>query len=91
VSTADEFSAIIACYSEMIGRDSKDAAFQTPEAAALITEAAELLRNCKNRAKSIKNCRPTRSLPSPGFGFAPPCRETADLMADLYFESFESV
>jgi hypothetical protein len=89
-AAADEYAAIIACYSEMIGRDSKEPAFQTPEVAALITEAGEYLRKCKVRAKSIKVGRPTRGLPPPGYGLNPPSRDVADAIANLYFASFES-
>lgn len=90
MGAADEFAAIIACYSEIMGKRSKNGLFQGPEASGLISQAGDLLRKCKNRARSIKTCRPTRGLSSPHFGFAPPCRETADAMVNLYFASFES-
>lgn len=87
---ASEFTAIIACYGEIMGQSSKDSSFQSPEASALIAEATDFLRKCKNRARSIKTGRPTRGLPSPGFGLAPLSREVADVMANLYLTSFES-
>lgn len=87
---APEFAAIISCYSEILGRDSKDPNFQTPETAALIAEAADLLQKCKWHARSLKLARPTRGLPSFSFTLAPPSREVADEMAKLYCESFES-
>ncbi|KAF7596503.1 hypothetical protein BBP40_001375 [Aspergillus hancockii] len=90
MGAANEFSAIIACYSEIMGRGSQDGSLQGPEASALISQAGDFLRKCKNRARSIKVGRPTRGLPSPGVGFAPPSRETADAMASLYVASFES-
>ncbi|RHZ51787.1 uncharacterized protein CDV56_102081 [Aspergillus thermomutatus] len=89
MGAANEFTAIIACYSEIMGKSTKDGSFQGPEASALISQAGDFLRKCKNRAKSIKTGRPTRGLPSPGFGFAPPSREMADAMVNLYLTSFE--
>ncbi|KAF4211154.1 hypothetical protein CNMCM5878_003094 [Aspergillus fumigatiaffinis] len=90
MGAANELTAIIACYSEIMGKRSKDGSFQGPEASALISQAGDLLRKCKNRARSIKTVRPSRGLPLPGFGFAPPSREMADIMANLYLTSFES-
>jgi hypothetical protein len=90
MGAANEFAAIIACYSEIMGRRSKNDLFQEPEPSALISQAGDLLRKCKNRARSIKTGRPTRGLPLPGFGFGPPSREMADAMANLYLTSFES-
>ncbi|GFG09665.1 uncharacterized transcriptional regulatory protein C139.03 [Aspergillus udagawae] len=90
MGAADEFAAIIACYSEIMGRRSKNDLFQEPEASALISQAGDLLRKCKNRARSIKTGRPTRGLRLPGFEFGPPSREMADAMANLYLTSFES-
>ncbi|KAF7184681.1 hypothetical protein CNMCM7691_006043 [Aspergillus felis] len=87
---ANEFTAIIACYSEIMGNNSKDGSFQGPEASALISQAGDFLRKCKNRARSIKTGRPTRGLSSPGCGIAPPSREMANTMANLYLASFES-
>ncbi|KAL2131234.1 hypothetical protein VTI74DRAFT_5385 [Chaetomium olivicolor] len=78
------------CYSEIMDKDSKDASFQAPEAAALITQAADVLHKCKHRAKSIKVSRPTRGPPSPAAGLAPQTRETSDELVRLYFASFES-
>lgn len=90
MGAANEFTAIIACYSEIMGKRSKDSLFQGLEASALISQAGGLLRKCKNRARSIKTCRSTRSLPLPGFEFAPPSREMSDAMANLYLTSFET-
>ncbi|KAF4202326.1 hypothetical protein CNMCM8927_000273 [Aspergillus lentulus] len=90
MGAANEFNAIIACYSEIMGKRSKDSLFQGLEASALISQAGDLLRKCKNRARSIKACRSTRGLPLPGFEFAPPSREMADAMANLYLTSFET-
>lgn len=91
MSAASEFAAIIACYSEIITKgSSKDGSFQGPEASALISQASDFLWKCKNRARSIKIGRPTRGLLFSTFRFAPPSREMADAMANLYFASFES-
>ncbi|EAW21219.1 C6 zinc finger domain protein [Aspergillus fischeri NRRL 181] len=90
MGAANEFAAIIACYSEIMGERSKDGSFQGPEASVMISQASDLLRKCKDRARSIKISRPTRGLPFPGFGFAPPSRKTAHAMANLYLTSFES-
>lgn len=85
-----EFKVIMACYSEIMGRDSKNVAFHTPEAGALISEAGALLWKCKIRAKSMKSDRPTRGPTSPESSFMLPLRETADAQAKLYFTAFES-
>ncbi|KAF7126148.1 hypothetical protein CNMCM5793_002570 [Aspergillus hiratsukae] len=90
MGAANEFAIIIACYSEIMGERSKDGSFQGPEASVLISQAGDLLRKCKNRARSLKSGRPTRGLSLPGFGFAHPSREMADTMANLYLTSFES-
>jgi hypothetical protein len=81
---------MIGCYSAIMGRHNKDSSFQAPEAATLIDQAAGLLRKCKNRARSLKVSRPTKDVPSPAAGLAPPSREMADELARLYFGSFES-
>ena len=90
MGTAQEFAVIIACYSEIIGKESEDASLRGPEASEFIVQASAYLRRCKNRALSIKIGRPTRGLSSPGFGLQLPSREVADAMANLYFASFES-
>lgn len=90
VSTAQEFAAIIACFSEIIGRDSGIASFRQPEAVQLVSQAASFLRQCKSIAKELKTRRPTRGLHSSGSGVALPRRETVDAMVNLYFAAFES-
>ena len=87
---ATEFAAIMGCYAGILGRESKNPSFQTPEAATLISQAADSLQGCKTRAKGIKIARPTRGLPSPYAFPAPPSPEIAREMAELYFENFES-
>lgn len=87
---ANEFTTIIACYSEILGRTNKDSLFQAPETSVAILQARNLLRECKNRVRSIKSCRPSRSLPSPACGFMLSSREEANAMVNLYFASFES-
>ncbi|PKX93962.1 C6 zinc finger domain protein [Aspergillus novofumigatus IBT 16806] len=59
---ANEFTAIIACYSQIMGKSSKDGLFQGPETSALISQATDFLQKCKNRARIIKTGRPTRGL-----------------------------
>ncbi|SPQ19355.1 205fc1b6-2513-496d-9409-9095ae86af20 [Thermothielavioides terrestris] len=84
---------MIRCYSEIMCKKSKkspDASFQAPETTRLIAEAADFLQKCKSRAKSIKVSRPTRSPPSTEAGSATYSREMADVLAKLYFTSFES-
>ncbi|KAK4035244.1 hypothetical protein C8A01DRAFT_18057 [Parachaetomium inaequale] len=90
---ATEFAAIMRCYAGILGRpgrEGKNASFQTPEAATLVSQAADSLQGCKNKAKGIKIARPTRGLPSPYAFLAPPSPEIAMEMAELYFENFES-
>ncbi|KAH6854536.1 hypothetical protein B0I37DRAFT_422123 [Chaetomium sp. MPI-CAGE-AT-0009] len=90
VGDTAEFALVMACYAEIVGKDSKNPAFQTPDAAALIAQASEALQGCKNRGKGIKVARPTRGLPSPYHSLVPPSLEVATEMAKLYFASFES-
>jgi hypothetical protein len=78
------------CYAGILGRETKNASLQTPEAASLISQAADFLQGCKSRAKGIKIARPTRGLPSPYAFLAPPSPEIAIELAELYFENFES-
>lgn len=86
--TAPELASIIACYAEITGRDSGDEAFRQPEAAQLITQAAGFLGQCKQAARTIKLARPTRAFWLIDASLPP--RTTADAMANLYFEAFES-
>lgn len=71
MGAANESAAIIACYSEIMGKRSKDNSFQGPEVSALISQASDYLRRGKNRAKSVKIGRTTRGLSSSGFGLVP--------------------
>ncbi|TWU77390.1 hypothetical protein ED733_006153 [Metarhizium rileyi] len=89
--SAPEFAAIIACWVEVMGKSSGNAAFRDPQVAALVEQAGDFLSKCKHTAKSIKLLRPTRalSLSSPDW-LVPPPRETCDTLANLYFDSFES-
>lgn len=90
VSTAQEFAAIIACFSEITGRDSGNVSFRQPEAAQLVSESAGFLRQCKSIAKELKTRRPTRGLHLGGSAAALPRREMVDIMVNLYFATFES-
>ncbi|KAH6889279.1 hypothetical protein B0T10DRAFT_487651 [Thelonectria olida] len=87
---AQEFVPIIACWGEIMGKVSKNAAFRDPEVAALVIQASDLLGKSKNTARSIKLVRPTRGLLSSPDLLAPPPREKSDTLANLYFASFES-
>lgn len=89
MGAANEFFAIIGCYSSIMGKGSQDGPLQDLEASAVISQAGDFLRKCKNRTRVIKVGRPTRGLPSPEFGFPTPPREMADAMANLYVASFE--
>ncbi|KAK3311212.1 uncharacterized protein B0T15DRAFT_482296 [Chaetomium strumarium] len=90
VSKAPEFTVMIRCYGEILGMESKDGSFQTREAAALIAQARDFFRECKSRAKFSKVGRPTRGIACPWLDLTPPSREMADVLARLYFASFES-
>lgn len=84
-----EFSVMIECYTEIIGKDSGKLPYKTPETASLVAESGELIRKCKAAAKSIKRSRPSRSHES-SHGIGLPPRETSDAMVSLYLSSFES-
>jgi hypothetical protein len=78
------------CYRAIVEKDTKDVPFRTPETAALVSQAGDLLRRSKTNAKRIKVDRPTRGLTPPGFVFTLPPREMADAKVRLYFSAFES-
>lgn len=84
-----EFHFMIDCYSEMIGKDSGNASYKAAETASLVAQSGELVKKCKDTAKSIKLGRPSRSQMSSLEVRLPP-RDVSDAMVDLYFESFES-
>lgn len=86
---AHEFSVIIACYGEIIGKDSKDASYKTPETALLVAQSGDFIQKCKNTAKNIKVSRPSRSHASSP-EIRPSSRDVSDDMVNLYFASFES-
>lgn len=89
--SAQEFSAIIACWGEIMGAPCDTTSFRDVDVAALVTQAGDFLKKCKTTAKRIKLVRPTRGLASPpDFFLVPPPRETSDAFAGLYFECFES-
>ncbi|CAI7605029.1 unnamed protein product [Penicillium bialowiezense] len=90
MGTAKEFAPFLACYTEAVGKGTGEA-FQAPETRAILCHVGDLLKQCKDIARTIKVWRPSRSLLSPQIGFAPPPRELADMMTGLYFEAFESV
>lgn len=84
-----ELSVMIDCYSEMIGKESGNASFKTPETASLVAQSGDIIKKCKNTAKDIKLSRPSRTLASYP-EIKPPPRDVSDAMVNLYFESFES-
>ncbi|KAK7966265.1 uncharacterized protein PG986_000542 [Apiospora aurea] len=88
--TAQEFGAIIACFSEMTGRESGNHSFRQPEVAQTLSQAAGFLKQCKSIAKELKTRRPTRGFTSIGSGLPLPPQETTDTMVNLYFAAFES-
>ncbi|KAH7157971.1 hypothetical protein B0J13DRAFT_581923 [Dactylonectria estremocensis] len=90
MASVQEFSTIIACWGEIMGKPGSNTSFRDPEVASMVAEAGDILGKCKTIAKSIKLVRPTRSLSSNPELLVPPPRETSDIMANLYFESFES-
>ncbi|RYP64097.1 hypothetical protein DL770_009255 [Monosporascus sp. CRB-9-2] len=64
---------------------------QTTET-ALLAQARELLRKCKERAQRLRVGRPSRSLPAPQIGLVPPARDVADVMIqyDKFWSQTES-
>ncbi|KAH6984471.1 C6 zinc finger domain protein [Ilyonectria sp. MPI-CAGE-AT-0026] len=89
MGSAQTFSTILSCYKGIVGTD-VDNAIQATETSLLHIQAGELLRKCKDGAKTIKVGRPSRSSPATHLGILPLSREVADAMVDLYFASFES-
>ncbi|KAJ5547147.1 hypothetical protein N7494_004732 [Penicillium frequentans] len=88
VGMADEFDLIVACYSAAGGGlfasygetddDDKPNSFHGPEIESLLEEIGNLLRKSSLSEELV-------------LIFAPPSRELADTMVDLYCTSFESV
>lgn len=84
-----EFSVMVDCYSEMVGKDSGKAPYKTAETALLVAQSGELVQKCKDTAKNLKLGRPSRTQASTPELKLPP-RDISDAMIDLYFSSFES-
>ncbi|KAI2624283.1 hypothetical protein GGR54DRAFT_638162 [Hypoxylon sp. NC1633] len=82
-----EFNPAYICYCAAIGMVASD---PNTELGALHGQIGNLLQKCKNVARAIKAGRPSRGLWSPDLNLTPPSREIADVMVDLYFQSFES-
>ncbi|KAF2268926.1 hypothetical protein CC78DRAFT_454231 [Lojkania enalia] len=89
VGAAEEFAIILACYAAAGGCD-YGSLFQGADTRELVAQIGDLLKQCKETARSIKIGRPSRCLSSPKTGLLPPARELADTMVTHYFESFES-
>lgn len=96
---APDFAAIIECYSVMMGMTSKDVFSHMPGINDLLAEGGALIVDSKNIAQRLKMAQPSRPAhtlsitpPPPKLGqdLVRPTRERADVMAKLYFESFES-
>jgi hypothetical protein len=87
--TFSKFAKVLACFGEATGNDN-EAWLQAPDTQALVAEVKSLVRKCKALAIGIKAARPTRCPSCPNFSFVPPPRSSADAMARLYFQSFES-
>lgn len=86
---AQEFSFMVECYSEMIGKDSGNDSYKIPETASIVAQSGDLVQKCKDTAKSIKLSRPSRAEASSPETKLPP-RNISDMMVDVYFSSFES-
>lgn len=84
-----EFSVIIDCYSEILGKDSGNALYKTPETASLVAQSSDYIQKCKDTAKKNKLSRPSRTQASSPETRLPP-RDISDDMVNLYFSSFES-
>lgn len=89
MSKPQEFSVMIDCYSEIIGKDSGKVPYKTSETARLVAQSGELIQKCKDAAKNIKGSRPSRGRVS-SHEIKPPPRETSDEMINIYLSSFES-
>lgn len=90
VGGAEQFASIITCYGEIIGKGKRHSSYQSPEGTALIAQATSFLGKCKQRARSLKLGRPSRCPPASDVSIAPVSRDMAQVMASLYFGSFES-
>lgn len=64
--------------------------FQDPAVRQYVAETIDLLQKCKVLARRMKSGRPTRLLSHPWLNLAPPSRNLATTMAELYFNYFES-
>ncbi|KAI1379303.1 hypothetical protein F4677DRAFT_442283 [Hypoxylon crocopeplum] len=84
-----EYAPMMACYIASIA-SVKGSSDQGTETGALHVQIGTLLQKCKNVARAIKAARPSRCLWCPDFDLAPPSREIADTMVNLYFRLFES-
>lgn len=93
---APEFDAIIAIYKAIIEKANQDLHAQDLEISLLIKQAGEFNLSCKNLARRLKIGRPSKGLAPISTTqmldtqLAPPSREVADAMTNLYFECFES-
>ncbi|OAA45359.1 C6 zinc finger domain protein [Cordyceps fumosorosea ARSEF 2679] len=87
MGAGQEFGPIFACYLETLGP--RPESTLSPDAKAVLVEAAEVLQKCKRLARSSKIWRPSRLFGIQGYDLMPPTREVADVMTREYFKYFE--
>lgn len=78
-----------ACFAEALNRGSSPS-FGEEGTKELTEEMGTLLMKCKAASRTLKAGRPARCLFSPLEIPSPPRRDVAEIMARLYFDSFES-
>ncbi|KAJ4147133.1 hypothetical protein LMH87_001680 [Akanthomyces muscarius] len=88
MGAGQEFGPIFACYLETLGPQ-QDSTL-SPDAKAVLVDAAEVLQKCKRLARSSKIWRPSRLFGMQGYDLTPPGRQIADAMAMEYFTYFET-
>ncbi|KAF5013686.1 hypothetical protein FDECE_322 [Fusarium decemcellulare] len=90
MGAAPEFEPIHECFNAANGN--RDGVLtQDPDTEAEIAEVGNLLRKCKDVAKTIKRGRPGNGMPSLEIGHPPIDRGLADTMANQYLQTFELV
>ncbi|KAJ3499058.1 hypothetical protein NLG97_g641 [Lecanicillium saksenae] len=88
MGAGQEFGPIFACYMETLGPQPES--LLSPDAKAVLREAAELLQQCKRLARSSKIWRPSRLFSVQGYDLVPPNHAVANTAAAEYFRYFES-
>jgi hypothetical protein len=91
ITGTPKFATIVACFHGILEGEGRNSSFQNPQTTLLISQAVDLLRKCRNSARSIKADWSIRDPASTGTsGSTPLPRETSDEKVKLYFSSFES-